>query len=171
MEDTPQGREIAQQVHEALDHSTAKQRWIKVRLQTHSEEQYARIANAIRFLLTATDAFDWEVTIDPKASVTTANDELADVGDWVPYYPRDDDPGTPWFMCPSCGEMKVLRVIYGLPAEPPSVGPEGGWIVGGCLVFGNQPDLPVACTSCDWCGGLDDQWRVIEYDYAPRFTD
>ncbi|MCI0480533.1 MAG: hypothetical protein L0213_02970 [Candidatus Dadabacteria bacterium] len=49
--------------------------------------------------------------------------------------------------CPECGSHDVLPIVYGLP------GPElegkaimGEVMLGGCVVFGNDPDL--GCRSC-----------------------
>lgn len=49
--------------------------------------------------------------------------------------------------CPECGSHDVLPIVYGLP------GPElegkavmGEVLLGGCVVFGSDPDL--GCRSC-----------------------
>lgn len=50
--------------------------------------------------------------------------------------------------CPSCDSKTGLReILYGLPMEPVD---ESKYVIGGCLVSGNDPIW--ACVDCAWRG-------------------
>jgi len=49
--------------------------------------------------------------------------------------------------CPECGSHDVLPIVYGLPSpETEQRAMLGELVLGGCVMFGNDPDM--CCTSC-----------------------
>jgi len=62
--------------------------------------------------------------------------------------------------CPSCNELTLLPVIYGMPLPEDLDNPDA--IFAGCLIPAIFLDEPVACEreNCTWSGGLLDGIRV-----------
>ena len=62
--------------------------------------------------------------------------------------------------CPSCNELTLLPVIYGMPLPDDLENPDA--IFAGCLIPAISLDEPVACEleNCTWSGGLLDGQRV-----------
>jgi hypothetical protein len=57
-------------------------------------------------------------------------------------------------VCPSCGQIGVLRkIVYGMP-DPESFDFEK-FAVGGCCVEGDGTDPDVQCRECEWEGLRD----------------
>jgi hypothetical protein len=64
--------------------------------------------------------------------------------------------------CPACHSARVARILYGLPHFTPELGKEldeGRVVLGGCCVFGDDPEWH--CTACGhrwgrsaWAGPL-----------------
>jgi hypothetical protein len=55
--------------------------------------------------------------------------------------------------CPNCQTMTVVPILIGMPSE--EVGQaamRGDVLLQGCIVYGDEPDRPVGCTTCDWYG-------------------
>lgn len=63
--------------------------------------------------------------------------------------------------CPSCGQMTVVEITFGMPAPDMFEAEERGEVIlGGCLLPGpDEPRRPCGCTACGWRGGFD-QWDV-----------
>jgi len=70
--------------------------------------------------------------------------------------------------CPHCATFTVVPVIVGMPTpEVWEAAQEGHFIVQGCIVYGDEPDYAVACTTCDWFGELIRD-RTIRQVARPR---
>lgn len=57
------------------------------------------------------------------------------------------------WICPNCRTRTVVPIVIGLPSyEDMKAATEGHIILYGCVVHGDEPQRPVACTTCDWHG-------------------
>lgn len=55
--------------------------------------------------------------------------------------------------CPDCETFTVVPMVMGFPSELDMEAAERGEIIlTGCIVRGDEPRRPVACTQCDWYG-------------------
>jgi hypothetical protein len=55
--------------------------------------------------------------------------------------------------CPNCGTYTVVPIVIGLPSnEDMEASMQGHIILQGCIVYGDEPSRPIACTTCDWFG-------------------
>lgn len=70
--------------------------------------------------------------------------------------------------CPDCQTFTVVPIVIGLPgAEDMEAEAEGHIILQGCIVYGDEPDQPIACTQCGWFGEALRGKRVRQLS-APR---
>lgn len=55
--------------------------------------------------------------------------------------------------CPDCGAFTVVPAIFGFPGHDLMLAErEGHVVLFGCSILGDEPERPVACTSCSWNG-------------------
>lgn len=55
--------------------------------------------------------------------------------------------------CPDCQTFTVVPIVIGYPnPEDMEAEREGHIILQGCIVHGDEPEKPVACTACGWFG-------------------
>ena len=63
-------------------------------------------------------------------------------------------------ICPNCGSMKTLRIVYGMPTHDTFVKAEEGKIkLGGCLVMDNNPEY--YCSDCNYEWNRDDSVNYV----------
>lgn len=55
--------------------------------------------------------------------------------------------------CPKCDTFTIVPIVIGLPnPEDMEASMRGDIILQGCIVYGDEPDRPIACTHCGWFG-------------------
>ena len=55
--------------------------------------------------------------------------------------------------CPNCDTFTIVPIVIGLPnPEDFEAAIRGDIILQGCIVDGDEPDRPIACTQCGWFG-------------------
>lgn len=55
--------------------------------------------------------------------------------------------------CPNCHTFTIVPIVIGLPnPEDMEASMRGDIILQGCIVYGDKPDRPIACTRCGWFG-------------------